>query len=94
MMGIGRIDGSSESTPGPRHGAKIVPGAHVPVRLATDKPVMAVPAMNVRMWEHAATRKNVETLRDFRKHCDLLISVGDCATMGGVPASKRCGGSL
>ncbi|MCB2074368.1 MAG: bifunctional phosphopantothenoylcysteine decarboxylase/phosphopantothenate synthase [Novosphingobium sp.] len=34
------------------------------VLLATDKPVMAVPAMNVRMWEHAATRKNVETLRE------------------------------
>jgi phosphopantothenoylcysteine decarboxylase/phosphopantothenate--cysteine ligase len=32
--------------------------------LATDKPVMAVPAMNVRMWEHAATQKNIETLRE------------------------------
>ncbi len=31
--------------------------------LATDKPVMAVPAMNVRMWQHAATARNVETLR-------------------------------
>jgi len=31
--------------------------------LATDKPVMAAPAMNVRMWEHAATRRNVERLR-------------------------------
>ena len=31
--------------------------------LATDKPVMMVPAMNVRMWEHAATQRNVETLR-------------------------------
>ena len=31
--------------------------------LATDKPVLAVPAMNVRMWEHAATRRNVATLR-------------------------------
>jgi phosphopantothenoylcysteine decarboxylase/phosphopantothenate--cysteine ligase len=31
--------------------------------LATDKPVMAVPAMNVRMWRHAATVRNVETLR-------------------------------
>ncbi|MCK9543157.1 MAG: bifunctional phosphopantothenoylcysteine decarboxylase/phosphopantothenate synthase [Novosphingobium sp.] len=31
--------------------------------LATDKPVMAVPAMNVRMWQHAATMRNVETLR-------------------------------
>ena len=33
------------------------------VLLATDKPVMAVPAMNVRMWEHAATRRNVAQLR-------------------------------
>lgn len=31
--------------------------------LATDKPVLMVPAMNVRMWEHAATRRNLETLR-------------------------------
>lgn len=31
--------------------------------LATDTPVMAAPAMNVRMWQHAATRANVETLR-------------------------------
>ncbi len=32
--------------------------------LATDKPVLAVPAMNVRMWEHAATQANVATLRE------------------------------
>jgi phosphopantothenoylcysteine decarboxylase/phosphopantothenate--cysteine ligase len=32
--------------------------------LATDKPVLAVPAMNVRMWQHAATRRNVARLRD------------------------------
>ena len=31
--------------------------------LATDKRVLAVPAMNVRMWQHAATVRNVETLR-------------------------------
>ena len=31
--------------------------------LATDKPVLAAPAMNVRMWLHAATRRNVVTLR-------------------------------
>lgn len=30
--------------------------------LATDKPVMAVPAMNVRMWEHEATQRNIATL--------------------------------
>ncbi|MEK9797293.1 MAG: flavoprotein, partial [Alphaproteobacteria bacterium] len=31
--------------------------------LATDKVVMAAPAMNVRMWTHPATRANIETLR-------------------------------
>jgi phosphopantothenoylcysteine decarboxylase/phosphopantothenate--cysteine ligase len=31
--------------------------------LATDKPVFAAPAMNVRMWGHEATRANVATLR-------------------------------
>ncbi len=31
--------------------------------LATDKRVLAVPAMNVRMWQHPATRRNVATLR-------------------------------
>ncbi|KUO52015.1 MAG: peptidase [Sphingomonadales bacterium BRH_c42] len=31
--------------------------------LATDKPVMAVPAMNVRMWEHEATQRNIAWLR-------------------------------
>lgn len=36
--------------------------------LATDKPVMAVPAMNVRMWEHAATKRNVAWLRQSGVH--------------------------
>ena len=31
--------------------------------LATDKPILMAPAMNVRMWEHAATRRNLATLR-------------------------------
>ncbi|HEX8624409.1 MAG TPA: bifunctional phosphopantothenoylcysteine decarboxylase/phosphopantothenate--cysteine ligase CoaBC [Allosphingosinicella sp.] len=31
--------------------------------LATDKPVLAAPAMNVRMWQHEATRRNVARLR-------------------------------
>ena len=31
--------------------------------LATDKPVLMAPAMNVRMWGHAATRRNLETLK-------------------------------
>jgi len=32
------------------------------VLLATDKPVLMAPAMNVRMWQHAATRENVARL--------------------------------
>ncbi len=31
--------------------------------LATDTPVLAAPAMNVRMWQHPATRANMDTLR-------------------------------
>jgi len=34
------------------------------VLLATDKPVLAAPAMNVRMWEHPATQSNIKTLAD------------------------------
>ncbi|MDQ0503658.1 bifunctional phosphopantothenoylcysteine decarboxylase/phosphopantothenate--cysteine ligase CoaBC [Xanthobacter agilis] len=30
--------------------------------LATDKPVLVVPAMNPRMWAHPATRRNLATL--------------------------------
>ncbi|MFT3966642.1 MAG: bifunctional phosphopantothenoylcysteine decarboxylase/phosphopantothenate synthase [Sphingobium sp.] len=33
------------------------------ILLATDKPVLAVPAMNVRMWHHPATQRNLATLR-------------------------------
>ena len=31
--------------------------------LATDKPVVVAPAMNVRMWQHAATQRNVAQLK-------------------------------
>ncbi|HEY0628083.1 MAG TPA: bifunctional phosphopantothenoylcysteine decarboxylase/phosphopantothenate--cysteine ligase CoaBC, partial [Sphingomicrobium sp.] len=31
--------------------------------LATDKPVVVAPAMNVRMWQHAATQRNIEQLK-------------------------------
>ncbi|MCD4831175.1 MAG: hypothetical protein K8R02_05120 [Anaerohalosphaeraceae bacterium] len=36
-----------------------------------------------------ANEENVRVLQDFRKHCDILISVGDCATMGGLPALRN-----
>ena len=31
--------------------------------MATDKPVLIAPAMNVRMWQHPATQRNIETLK-------------------------------
>jgi phosphopantothenoylcysteine decarboxylase / phosphopantothenate---cysteine ligase len=34
------------------------------VLLATDKRVLAAPAMNVRMWLHPATRRNLDRLKD------------------------------
>ena len=33
------------------------------VLLATDKPVLVAPAMNVRMWQHAATQANMALLQ-------------------------------
>ena len=33
------------------------------VLLATDTPVLLAPAMNVRMWDHPATQRNLATLR-------------------------------
>lgn len=36
-----------------------------------------------------ANEDNVHVLEDFRGHCDILISLGDCATMGGLPAMRN-----
>jgi len=33
--------------------------------------------------------ENVRVLKDFRRNCDILISVGDCAIMGGIPAMRN-----
>ncbi len=38
------------------------------VLLATDKPVLVAPAMNVRMWSHPATVANMATLRSRGVH--------------------------
>ena len=35
--------------------------------LATDKPVLVAPAMNVRMWQHPATAANMATLARARR---------------------------
>ena len=33
--------------------------------------------------------ENVHVLRDFRKNCKILISLGECAIMGGLPAMRN-----
>ena len=33
--------------------------------------------------------ENVKVLRDFRKHCDILVLIGDCAINGGIPAMRN-----
>lgn len=33
--------------------------------------------------------ENVHVLQKFRKNCDILISVGDCAINGGIPAMRN-----
>jgi NAD-reducing hydrogenase small subunit len=33
--------------------------------------------------------ENVHVLRSFRKNCRILVSVGECATMGGLPALRN-----
>jgi len=36
-----------------------------------------------------AHEENVRVLQSFREHCDILVSVGDCAIMGGIPALRN-----
>ena len=48
--------------------------------LATNKPVMVVPAMNVRMWEHAATQANIDIVRSRGVMC-----------VGPVEGNMACG---
>jgi coenzyme F420-reducing hydrogenase gamma subunit len=33
--------------------------------------------------------ENVHNLLDFRKNCDVLVAVGECAIMGGLPALRN-----
>jgi len=33
--------------------------------------------------------ENVRVLQDFRKNCDVLISLGECAILGGIPAMRN-----
>lgn len=57
------------------------------------------PITDIKTFEHrcavgiveggCCNEENVENLRAFRENCDVLISLGDCATMGGIPALRN-----
>ena len=36
-----------------------------------------------------ANEDNVHVLQEFRKHCDILVAVGDCAINGDIPAMRN-----
>ena len=36
-----------------------------------------------------ANEENVRVLKDFRRNCDILVSVGECAICGGIPAMRN-----
>jgi len=33
--------------------------------------------------------ENIETLRKFREHCDILVAIGECSTWGGLPTMRN-----
>ena len=36
-----------------------------------------------------ANAENVEVLREFRRHCKVLVAIGACAVNGGIPAMRN-----
>lgn len=51
------------------------------ILLATDKPVLIAPAMNPLMWEHSATSRNIQTLKNDGIHI-IGPGVGEMAESG------------
>ena len=47
--------------------------------LATDKPVLVAPAMNVRMWLHPATRRNIDAAQGRRRRRSSVRTTGPMA---------------
>ncbi len=59
------------------------------VLLATDRPVLIAPAMNPKMWQHAATRRNAETLRGDGIRF-IGPATGEMAESGEAGAGRMC----
>ena len=72
--------------------AKIAHGAAddflTTLALATKAPIILAPAMNVNMWENAATRQNVETLRS--RGCPSPVRVAASGQGSRAGESARC----
>ena len=52
--------------------------------LATDTPVLVAPAMNVRMWQHPATQRNIVTLQAGTYYVECFASVKLVANLGSI----------
>ncbi|MBR0557283.1 bifunctional phosphopantothenoylcysteine decarboxylase/phosphopantothenate--cysteine ligase CoaBC [Ciceribacter sp. L1K23] len=59
------------------------------VLLATDRPVLIAPAMNPKMWQHAATQRNAEALRRDGIHF-IGPANGEMAESGEAGAGRMC----
>jgi NAD-reducing hydrogenase small subunit len=52
--------------------------------------IKAIGACDVGIIEGAvANSENVEVLREFRRHCKVLVAMGACAVNGGLPAMRN-----
>jgi phosphopantothenoylcysteine decarboxylase/phosphopantothenate--cysteine ligase len=58
------------------------------VLLATDKPVLVAPSMNVRMWEHAATQDNIGVL--IKRGIEVLGPDVGAMACGEFGAGRMC----
>ena len=58
------------------------------VLLATDKPVLVAPSMNVRMWEHAATQDNIGVL--IKRGVEVLGPDVGAMACGEFGAGRMC----
>lgn len=57
-------------------------------------PITDIPGFNGRcaiglIEGGCCNEHNVAVLREFRRNCDILVGLGDCAIMGGVPAMRN-----
>jgi phosphopantothenoylcysteine decarboxylase/phosphopantothenate--cysteine ligase len=55
--------------------------------MATDKPVLVAPAMNVRMWQHPATQRNIATLKGKMACCSSALRRATWRAVSSAPGA-------